>query len=82
MSLVLVCYGWWEYNRNERGRLMNEVAGKICSVSFGVKEFFRFFSTSEFSKLDMVLKTVWFESFESMRGDLEQKLGRGATKEF
>ena len=27
--------------------------------------------------LEMVLKTVWVESFESMPGELEEKLGRG-----
>ena len=34
-------------------------------------------STSDSWKLDVVLTTVWFESSESMRGELEEKLGRG-----
>ena len=34
-------------------------------------------STPELLKLEMVLKTVWVESFESMPGELEEKLGRG-----
>ena len=34
-------------------------------------------SVSELFKLEMVLKIVWFESYESMRGELEEKLGRG-----
>ena len=33
-------------------------------------------SISDLLKLDMVLKTVWVESSESMRGELE-KLGKG-----
>ena len=43
---------------------------------FGVKEFV-WISTSETFKYDMVLKTVWVETPESMRGELEEKLGRG-----
>ena len=34
-------------------------------------------SISEILKLDMVLKTVWVESSESIRGELEEKLGKG-----
>ena len=33
-------------------------------------------STKELLKIDLVLKTVWFESSESMCGELEEKLGR------
>ena len=34
-------------------------------------------STSELLKLEMVLETVCVESSESIRGELEEKLGRG-----
>ena len=34
-------------------------------------------STSELLKLEMFLETVCVESSESMRGELEEKLGRG-----
>ena len=37
-------------------------------------------STSELLKKEMVLKTVWFESFESRRGELEEKLGMGESE--
>ena len=36
-------------------------------------------STSELIKLEIVLKTVCFESSESMREELEEKLGQGET---
>ena len=32
---------------------------------------------SELLKLDTVLKTVWVESSESLRGELEEKNGKG-----
>ena len=34
-------------------------------------------SSSELLKLDLVLKTVWIQSSESVRGELEEKLGKG-----
>ena len=55
---------------------MERWLGKICRASFGVKEFVRGFNIRIF-KVDMLLKIVWFESSESLRGELEKKLGRG-----
>ena len=45
----------------------------LCSGSRNTSGVF----TSELLKLDMVLKTVSFESTESMRGELEEKLDSG-----
>ena len=37
-------------------------------------------STSELFKLEIVLKTVWVESSESMHGEFEGKLCRGRVR--
>ena len=44
--------------------------GSESSNSSGVSKY-------ELLNLEMVLKTAWFESTESMYGELEEKLGRG-----